>query len=100
MVESEWGMDVIDDSPSHIFALKLKALKICLKSWSKATFGAFDCFKKNCLDQIKVIDSIEKDRSLPEEEKSRRGNLRREFQLMAIKEEVYWNQRSRIRWLK
>lgn len=70
--------NVVGDSHSRIFALKLKALKFRLKNWSKAIFGAFDCF-----------DSLEEDRSFYEEEKSRRENLRKEFQLMAIKEEIY-----------
>lgn len=55
--------------PSRRFSLKLKALKVRLKVWSKSKFGSFKTYKEDCLAKIKKIDKIEESRILSVDEK-------------------------------
>lgn len=49
-----------------------------------------------CGKRIKELDLVEEVGSLSWEEKVERDSLRKEFLLLAIKEETFWRQRSRI----
>lgn len=83
-----------------IFALKLKTLKFRLKAWSKTSVRYFKEMRRMCIEEISKLNTLEEDRSLSKEERKHRESLRKEFQIVAVKEEVFWRQRSRIRWLK
>lgn len=52
------------------------------------------------MEKIKDMDRLEEERPLTGEERLFREGCHKDFQMLALKEEVYWHQRSRIRWLK
>lgn len=100
LVKYVWDHASYQGNASRIFALKLKTLKFHLIDWNKVTSGYFKEESKRCMEKIKDIDRLEEERSLSKEERLFREGCRKEFQLLALKEEVYWRQRSKISWLK
>jgi len=84
----------------RVFAIKLKSLKKKLIAWNK---NSGDSLKKNledCRVKIKELDLLEEERNLSREEFVSRNVLWKEFQIVALKEEIFWKQRVRVRWLK
>lgn len=51
------------------------------------------------MKKIKAFDLLEK-RNLLRPERLERNLMRKEFQIIAVKEEIFWKQHSRVRWLK
>lgn len=52
----------------YILALKLKALKIKLKEWSKTAQGNLGIQKQNVLSQLVELDRLQEQRELNEDE--------------------------------
>lgn len=100
LVKYVWFHASFQGNASHIFALKLKTLKFHLIAWNKVTSGYFKEESKICVEKIKDIDRLEEERQLMGEERLIRESYCKKFQMLALKEEVYGHQRSRIRWLK
>lgn len=73
------GSAILWGSPSKVFALKLKSLKVHLKSWSRASFGSFKAFKEECIASIKAIDGFEEVCDLTVIERNLRDNLKWDF---------------------
>lgn len=55
---------------------------------------------ESCVKRIKKLDLVEEVSSLAKDERIECDSLRREFLLLAIKEETFWQQHSQIQWLK
>lgn len=100
LVEVVWNQNFYSGNASRVFTLKLKNLKFRLKAWSKVSSGYFKEERKRCLENIRIIDLLEEDRSLSIGERLTREGYCKEFQILAVKEEIFWRQRSRVRWLK
>lgn len=87
-------MTTFSGNPSMIFALKLKGLKEFLKNWNNdfcsSMKGEIERIKKNILD----LDHLEDERGPSKEYWMLRESLRKEFQMVAIKKETFWRQRS------
>lgn len=56
--------------------------------------------RKRCFEEIRKLDLLDDDQNLSSLERVSMDAFRKEFQIMAVKEEIFWKQRSRIRWLK
>lgn len=62
--------------------------------------GYFKEKRKRCSKEIHRLDILEESQNLLREERLCREALRKEFQIIVIKEEIFWRQRSKIKWLK
>lgn len=60
----------------------------------------FHVDKDACRNKIMNLDMFEEKRGLSRGEQVERESLRNEIQLLAIKDETFWRQHSRINWLK
>jgi hypothetical protein len=81
-------------------AFKLKALKTDLKKWNAEVFGDVGKKKKELLEGIRELDSVDEGRGLEEEEKVRKIDMSRELEKTLLSEEIIWRQKSRALWLK
>lgn len=100
VVENEWSRVQYLGNLSKIFMLKLKALKFLLKDWNKNSRDSFKLKKDICSKRIGELDLVKEDRDLLDEERGERERLKKEFLLLALKEKVFWKQRSKVLWLK
>lgn len=66
----------------------LVRLKFRLKAWNKDSVGSFKADMDGCLNRIKVLDLAEEAGGLSWNERVARDSLRKEFQLLAIKEDT------------
>jgi len=80
-------------------AFKLKALKTDLKKWNAEVFGDVGKKKKELLEGIRELDSVDEGRGLEEEEKVRKIDMSRELEKTLLSEEIIWRQKSRALWL-
>lgn len=80
--------------------LKLKDLKHRLKSWNRNFEDSLKAMLEGCSKRIKELDLLEEERSLTRMESEERNLVRKEYLLLAIKEEMLWRQYSKVKWLK
>lgn len=100
LVEFEWNNVSVSGNASPIFAIKLKALKKKLIASNKSSGDSLKKDIEVCRANSMVLDRLEKEHNLSDVEMSSRNGFRKEFQILALKEEIYWKQRARVRWLK
>ncbi|KAL4184243.1 hypothetical protein AMTRI_Chr10g90 [Amborella trichopoda] len=79
---------------------KLQLLKGSLKTWSKSQPGNFSQTKYLLLDTIQRLDHLEETRALDTLELNLITQTKLDYLSTLKKEEIYWFQRSRIKWLK
>ncbi|KAL4189281.1 hypothetical protein AMTRI_Chr08g164710 [Amborella trichopoda] len=79
---------------------KIQHLKTSLKTWSKAIPRNYSQTKSTLLDTIQGLDNLEESRPLDTSELNLRAQSKLEYLSTLKKEEIYWFQRSRIKWLK
>lgn len=89
LVEVVWNQNFYSGNMSWVFALKLKNLKFHLKAWSKVSNGYFKEEHKRCLENIRIIDLLEEDRSLTIGERRDCEGYCKEFQILAVKNEIF-----------
>jgi len=99
-IKKWWSSYECSGLPSHILAFKLKALKTDLKKWNAEVFGDVRKKKKELLEGICELDSVDEGRGLEEEEKVRKIDMSRELEKTLLFEEIIWRQKSRALWLK
>jgi hypothetical protein len=83
-----------------VLAKKLRALKWEIKKWNLEEFGDVGARNKANCEELKLLDKTEEGRQVTEEEKERRRRISREVEASILQEEIFWRQKSRIRWLK
>ena len=99
LVRSWWEGYSVQGSFSTILAVKLKALKLDLKVWSKEVFGNVSTKKPTALIQLGYWDSQKREKALTEEEREvKRGGVEDLKKWVAMKE-ISWRQKSRELWL-
>ncbi|KAL4194048.1 hypothetical protein AMTRI_Chr05g57320 [Amborella trichopoda] len=79
---------------------KIQLLKKSLKTWSQSRLGNYSQLKSSLLSSIQDLDKLEEARPLSKSEVLHRIQSKLEYLATLKKEELYWNQRSRVRWLK
>jgi len=94
-IKKWWSSYECSGLPSHILAFKLKALKTDLKKWNAEVFGDVRKKKKELLEGICELDSVDEGRGLEEEEKVRKIDMSREQEKTLLFEEIIWKQKSR-----
>lgn len=99
-IKGWWNSFIIQGSPDHIFAIKLKLLKSKLKDWNVSSFGQLENRKSHILNDILHLDKLVEDRILLEGELVQRAGLQMELEDIAKQKEVFWRQKSRCLWLK
>jgi hypothetical protein len=95
-----WESYRFQGSPSFIFSPKLKALKNDLKRWNEQEFGNVEYQKKNAMEELCSLDSLEEQHGLTPEEKVRKCGVIRDLENSILQEEISWRQKSRVLWLK
>ncbi|CAN1257445.1 Transposon TX1 uncharacterized 149 kDa protein [Linum perenne] len=83
-----------------LFAKKLKALKLSLKSWNIETFKILDYEIEEGLNLIKDLDSAEEDGRFSEQERLRRIDVKCRLDWLWKLKEISWKQKSREKWLR
>jgi len=89
-IKKWWSSYECSGLPSHILAFKLKALKTDLKNWNAEVFGDVGKKKKELLEGICELDSVDEGRGLEEEEKVRKIDMSRELEKTLLFEEIIW----------
>ncbi|KAL4203562.1 hypothetical protein AMTRI_Chr01g128610 [Amborella trichopoda] len=79
---------------------KLQLLKATLKNWSRALPGIVRPQKSSTLQAIQSFDILEESGPLSNSHLLQRNNLKVQYKSLLKKEEIFWYQRSRIKWLK
>ena len=95
-----WQGIVVRGNPSYRLAIKLKELKQNLKIWNKEVFGSLERNKAEALQQVELWDLVEGERSLIEEELSRKKEAKEGYAKWVSLEETHWRQLLREIWLK
>jgi hypothetical protein len=99
-VKGWWQCYQFVGDSSNVLACKLKALKGDLRRWNNEVFGHVGKRKKDLLEEITELDSLEEDRDLDDEEKRKKLLLSMELERLLLCEEISWRQKSRALWLK
>ena len=79
---------------------KVKFVKSKLKDWNKVAFGDSRERKNSILSDLGRIDLFEQEGNLNHDLLLERTLKRKELEELLLKEEVYWRQKSRIKWIK
>uniref|UniRef100_A0A2N9GAG5 Reverse transcriptase domain-containing protein n=1 Tax=Fagus sylvatica TaxID=28930 RepID=A0A2N9GAG5_FAGSY len=99
-VQGWWSSYSFSGPPSLVLARKLKALKEDLKIWNKEVFGDVGLRKKEVMTEIGRLDEQEFQGVLSDEERVQRAQLRTEWDSLAHLDEISWQQKSRVLWLR
>jgi hypothetical protein len=90
-----WGSYVFPGSPSHIFASKLKALKMDSKQWNSNEFG--NIFKQQkLLISLHELKTTSERRVLSKVEVYERNRLISELEKNTLLKEICCRQKSRV----
>ncbi|KAL4196827.1 hypothetical protein AMTRI_Chr04g248190 [Amborella trichopoda] len=79
---------------------KIQLLKAALKNWSKSIPGNYSQNETSLFHVIQSLDRLEESRPLSEQEASLRSSTRLDYFVNLKKEELFWFQSSRVKWLK
>ncbi|KAL4181498.1 hypothetical protein AMTRI_Chr12g271450 [Amborella trichopoda] len=82
------------------FQTKLQLLKGALKHWSTTRPENYTKNKNSLLQIIQSLDVLEETKPLTEQEATLRSSTRLDYFTNFKKEELFWYQRSRVKWLK
>ncbi|MQL70795.1 hypothetical protein Taro_003133 [Colocasia esculenta] len=87
---------------NHVAALvgKLKHLSKVLRRWGASKRNPSSREKEDILLQIQVLDQLEEALLMNEDNRQNRTSLQAKYEEILLKEEIYWKQRSRERWIK
>ena len=84
----------------HRFMRKLKFVKSKLKEWNKDIFRIMSDRKSAIISDIDMFDWLEQEGSLIQDTFALRSLRKKGVEEVVLKEEVFWRQRSRIKWIK
>jgi hypothetical protein len=99
-VRGWWDSYVFPGSPSHVFASKLKALKVDLKLWNSNEFGNIHFKHQKLLQSLHELESTSERRDLSEGEVAERIRLISELEKNTLLEEICCREKSQVLWLK
>ncbi|XP_043717713.1 uncharacterized protein LOC122665626 [Telopea speciosissima] len=85
--------------PLYILSLKLKLLRSDLRSWNKSVFGNIHQNARNAEDGVSS-EETEFDQNPNEVTREVLAEARNALKDILLQEEIFWKQKSRIRWLK
>ncbi|KAL4180768.1 hypothetical protein AMTRI_Chr12g234070 [Amborella trichopoda] len=96
--------DLVEGWAGFKLQRKLQLLKATLESWSRELLGFFGPQKSSTLLAIQSLYILEEFKPLSESElllkDDQKDDLKLPYQSILKKEEIFWYQRSRIKWLK
>ena len=95
-----WQECSIEGWEGHKFMRKVKFVKSKLKDWNKVAFGDSRERKNSIISDLGRIDLFEQEGNLNHDLLSERTLKRKELEELWLKEEDYWRQKSRIKWIK
>jgi hypothetical protein len=87
LLKQWWDSYHFQDSPSFIFACKIKAIKMNLKKWNEEVFDNIESNKSKLLDDLKDLDAIEEVQALDSVELAKKGEVSRELEACLLMEE-------------
>uniref|UniRef100_A0A2N9G1X1 DUF4283 domain-containing protein n=1 Tax=Fagus sylvatica TaxID=28930 RepID=A0A2N9G1X1_FAGSY len=94
-IQEGWRLQVLG-SPMYSVVQKIKQCRVCLLNWCKTQLRVtprLTASKKARLEQLENLP-------MDEYQSGEVNVLRREVNVLAEKEEIFWRQRSRVSWLK
>ena len=95
MIHEAWHTPVMD-TPMHCITQKIKACKVHLLKWNQVQVHATPRLIADKKARLQELEEHDPDFYDGHEV----NTLRRELNVLIEKEEVFWNQRSRVSWLK
>lgn len=100
MISSWWNHNQIHGWAAYRFLQKLQFIEQNLKIWNKDVFGSLTQQKATLSQQIERLDQEESALELLEKDLLLRNKLKRGASNIFYKEEISWQQKSRLNWLK
>ncbi|XP_059592566.1 uncharacterized protein LOC132253677 [Vitis vinifera] len=100
LLRSWWQGMSVSGRASYKLATKLKGIKQNLKVWNREVFGNLESNKLATLQQVDYWDQVESERSLSEEEFSKKKEAKEGYAKWVKLEEIHWRQLSRELWLR
>lgn len=100
MISSWWNHNQIHGWAAYRSLQKLQFIKQNLKIWNKDVFGSLTQQKATLSQQIERLDQEESALELLEKDLLLRNKLKRGASNIFYKEEISWQQKSRLNWLK
>ena len=79
---------------------RLQSVKTKLKEWNKVSFGELNEKKKSILNDLANFDAIEQVWGLTFDLLNQRALRKRELEELILREEIYWRQKARVKWVK
>ncbi|PRQ36601.1 putative RNA-directed DNA polymerase [Rosa chinensis] len=95
-----WDEGNCDGWKGFRFMRKLKNVKGKLKIWSRETFGDIGKEKKVVEARINELDEEERSAGICVVKKREREVLRGRLEELALREEIFWRQRAKLKWAK
>ncbi|KAL4180659.1 hypothetical protein AMTRI_Chr12g266970 [Amborella trichopoda] len=91
---------LVSGMAGFILQRKIQLLKVTLKNWSKTIPGNFSLTKSFILSAIRALDLSEESLTLSNAESNLRTQLKLDYFSTLKKEEIFWFQRFRVKWLR
>jgi hypothetical protein len=99
---NEWWREasIPHGSKMYHFQQKLQNLKQQLKLWNRQTFGNIFESQRQMNEQMNKVQRQIREYGLSEDLKKQEASIGHQMEIRKSQEEVLWQQKSRIQWLK
>lgn len=101
LVEQWWRASTpVGQKGGYCLLQKLKFVKGKMKLWAQARRGEEKVEEHAWLEELQSLHQLEEVGVLPQEQLLRMKGIKISLKKKALREEIQWKQRSRLRWLK
>jgi hypothetical protein len=98
-VERIWRQPMYAKNSLEVVQIKLKRVKSCLKGWGANIRGRDKKKKQELHMELDILEDLEEKGCISNIQACRKSQIQIEVLMLLEKEEAFWQQRSRERWL-
>lgn len=95
-----WSTNKLQGRPEYGFMQKLKLLKPVIKDWNKTTFSCLTTIRNQHLFDLAILDSMKEQGTPKQVDGDRKRLIKEQILYLSSKEEIFWKQKCKKRWLK